>query len=178
MDYVKLIAEEVSLGMTLPWTVYNRHHRLLMKQGDKITTGRQLNVLVGQGYRPFVPIAPARQREHTLSQLLGDAANSFSTVSTYAKYLHRIFTGLQDGDPAALPRIEELSAHIQHACTTDVDAILGAMHLYDDTPYTTWHPLYIALLCELIMKHLKFPPKERQPVLKAALTCNIAMIEL
>ena len=63
MDYVKLIADEVSLGMTLPWTVYNRHHRLLMKQGDKVTTGRQLNVLLGQGYRPFVPIARERQRD-------------------------------------------------------------------------------------------------------------------
>jgi len=178
MDYVKLIAEEVALGMTLPWTVYDRHHRLLMKQGDTVTTGRQLNVLLGQGYRPFAPLAPERRREPTLSQLLGDAANSFSTVSTYANYLYKIFTRLHDGNPAALPRIDELTAHIQHACTADVDAILGAVHLYHDTPYTTWHPLYIALLCELIMKHLEYPPKERKTVLKAALTCNIAIIDL
>ncbi|MFG1491520.1 hypothetical protein ABMA58_19875, partial [Oceanospirillum sp. HFRX-1_2] len=50
-DLIKVSADDLMIGDTLPWTVYDATGRLLMDSGHVISTQSRLNSIVSSGYR-------------------------------------------------------------------------------------------------------------------------------
>ncbi len=93
--------------------------------------------------------------------------------------LRIIFSSLATAQLADLPgRIIKICSDLQNVCEMDVDAALGMLLLGDEIRYTITHPLHVAILCELIAKKKGIAAEPRLSILAAALTSNIAMIEL
>ena len=67
---------------------------------------------------------------------------------------------------------------LQALCKLDQDAAIGAVHLDPLCRYTTIHPMHKAVLSEIVATRLGVSPQERLPILAAALTANISMLDL
>jgi hypothetical protein len=50
-DLVKVTADELLVGDTLPWTVFDATGRLLMDAGNVVSSQSRLNSIVASGYR-------------------------------------------------------------------------------------------------------------------------------
>lgn len=74
--------------------------------------------------------------------------------------------------------VHAIVAAIQEACGLDADAMSGFAHLDDVGPYTVLHPLHQAIFGENFTRYLKVPDGERASIACAALTSNIAMLDL
>lgn len=75
-------------------------------------------------------------------------------------------------------RITEIAMVTQKACRLDPDAALGYVHLNIGERYTTTHPLHCAILIEILGTALELPIEQRQAAIAAALTANIAILNL
>lgn len=93
--------------------------------------------------------------------------------------LRILFSGITNTLPGDFPgRILNICNDLQRVCATDPDAALGMLVLGNETRYTITHPLYVAILCELIAQKNNIDAERRISILAAALTCNVAMIDL
>lgn len=75
-------------------------------------------------------------------------------------------------------RVLELAKDLQQACRFDPDALLGAVHLDDSGRYSVIHPLYRAIICELLAARKGIPEEDRRRIIAAALTCDLSMLDL
>jgi HD-GYP domain-containing protein (c-di-GMP phosphodiesterase class II) len=71
-----------------------------------------------------------------------------------------------------------LAGELQALCLKDSDALLGAIHLAKGSRYSLDHPLYRAIVTELLATRKGLPQQDRQRVVAAALTCDISMTKL
>ena len=95
------------------------------------------------------------------------------------EFLRILFSGIAITRPTDFPdRILNICMDLQSICATDADAALGMLALGNEVRYTITHPLYVAILCELVAKKNNVEAEQRLSILAAALTCNIAMIDL
>lgn len=92
------------------------------------------------------------------------------------QYLQRANALAQEMDfPAA---VQDVVRHIQRACELDADAMVGFAHLDVTGPYTVLHPLHQAVFGEVFARYIKMSVAERMTMACAALTTNIAMLDL
>ncbi|HFC53889.1 MAG TPA: HD domain-containing protein, partial [Gammaproteobacteria bacterium] len=75
-------------------------------------------------------------------------------------------------------RLRNLARTIQALCDHDADASLGAVHLKHDIAYPLSHSISTSILCELVARRIGWPPVRRLSIVAAALSCNVAMMEL
>lgn len=108
-----------------------------------------------------------------------DPQSPFKLMSDIELRLRILFSSLAVARTTDFPaRILNICTDLQHLCETDADAALGILVLGTEVRYTITHPLHVALLCELVARKNGIDAEHRLPILAAALTCNIAMIEL
>jgi len=174
MEKIKVKAEEIAVGHALPWPVYDGHQRLLLNRGEIITSDHQLQVLIEEGLYREDTSGQRRAQDSSIE----DKLNPFKTVDELAARLNHIFFNIVNKKPDCEKKLDKLSTDIQNLCEWDANAALGAVHLCHNTPYTVWHPLHVSMLTELITKRMGYSAESRIPILNAALTCNIAMLEL
>lgn len=103
----------------------------------------------------------------------------FKVMSDIELRLRILFSSLAVARTTDFPaRILNICTDLQHLCDIDADAALGILVLGTEVRYTITHPLHVALVCELVARTSGIDAERRLPILAAALTCNIAMIEL
>ncbi|MDH5190655.1 MAG: HD domain-containing protein [Gammaproteobacteria bacterium] len=176
MSIFKISSSEIQIGKPLSWTVYDANGKVLLKMGTVINSQRQLEALLARGlYRSGKPASEAPQKK---KKLVDDNSSPFDLFNDIAFRLKHVFEGILRQDKETPKRIVRLCRDIQELCEFDVDAALGAVHVVHGHPYTIYHPLHIAVVCEIIGQALKQPANERLPIIAAALTGNIAMNEL
>jgi HD-GYP domain-containing protein (c-di-GMP phosphodiesterase class II) len=177
MSRVKL--SDIRVGEPLPFDCYDESGVLLLRRGVTIASERQLEGLIERGLyseggasgaprRPAEPAAPAEK------------PSVFSQLAMVEAQLTKLFKGVLDKHPDAnfAERVMDLARHIQAICAADADATLGALHLDNKGLYTVIHPIDVAVLCEIMAIRKGLPPAERLSLLAAALTANIAILDL
>ena len=174
MGYIRLKSSNFRIGKALESDIYNSHGELLLRKNYIIESNSQLNSLLelgmyrasgdasDQGHEPLSPIPES----------------PFSVMKEIAYLLPKIFTALLEAHPDSVMKIMRIAADIQRLCKVDSDAMIGAIHLCRDCAYTVHHPLHQAILCEVIGVGMDIPMDERRSILSAALTANIATIDL
>jgi len=174
MDYIRLESGDFSVGKALTSAVYDGQGKLLLCKGYIIKSTAQMTSLLERGmYRANndtpkqkqAPLAPTKE-------------SPFMVMKGITYQLPIIFKALIEAKPDAHVKLKTLTSKIQVLCETDSDAMLAAIHLCHDCDYTVYHPLHQAILCEVIGAGMGLPVEERSSILLAALTSNIAIIEL
>lgn len=166
MDRERVKSGEILVGEPLPWDVFREDGRLLMQKGFVIENERQLKALLSRGVYCKVP-TPVEAAELQPFDLLNEIRKRLEIYSD------------NYGNEEAFPsQIVELSRMIQQVCDRNADASLAYIHLKQEGRYPVTHSIQAALICEVISKYLGWTDSDRLSLLAAALTMNIAIIDL
>lgn len=172
---LKLSMDQLRVGVPLPWDVHDGAGQLLLRRGYVIERDSQLESLVARGMyvaaealKPAKPVttAPAEQRFDPF-WLWQDVTNKLARV---------LRAGLEE--PEFPARVRKLAEAVQTLVERNPDAALAALVLLEKNPYAVVHSLHVAVVCEILGRPLKWDPQRRLSTLCAALTMNVAMVDL
>lgn len=175
---LKLHKGHIRVGRPLPWDVYDSSDHLLLSRGYVIDKEAQLEALLERGMyvdaadldavidkpkasEPFDPFWVWDDITAKLALHLAHVENSAHLPEYFA------------------PRTEELAAMVQALVQRSADATIAIVMLtVDHRRYPTVHSVQVAALCELLSKRAGWEKQRRTPLLCAALTMNLSMLEL
>jgi len=172
----KINTGDISVGKPLHLDVFDRNGLLLLKKGFVIQSPRQLNALFQRGAcfmfddieEGLVQKGPTKQtREPSPFELIEDVYFQLTVLCNQKSFKSNFSS-----------KISELCGKIQRACQVNEDASLGTILLSKNFTYSIAHQIHCAIVSEILSKFLNHPSLKQQSLLSAALTMNIAMIEL
>lgn len=166
---------DIVIGKPIPFDCFDQANNLLLKRGTVIASQGQLSILIERGlYSADIPVTPRKPEPAK------DGPSVFTQLSMIEMQLEKLFQGVigKQADPDLASHILQFARDIQKLCLLDADAVLGALHLNQKRRYTVMHPIDVAVLCELIGQRKEMPREDRLPMLAAALTANISILEL
>jgi HD-GYP domain-containing protein (c-di-GMP phosphodiesterase class II) len=171
----RLSAADIRVGEPIQWDCYDAAGTLLLRKGVLVASERQIEGLIARGL--FVTQKAAAPDVNVPRPT--EKSSPFYTVEEFKGRLRGIFDAISTAQGGDIPeRIMKLTRDLQAVCDMDADAVLGMMHLDTESRYTIMHPLYVAILSELIARVKKLSVEERLPLVAAALTANISIIDL
>jgi HD-GYP domain-containing protein (c-di-GMP phosphodiesterase class II) len=174
---VKVSIDEVTIGNTIPWSLYDGKGTLLLQKGSMITSDHQLNILEQRGmYRDEAEVVEPEQPVER--KPVTKDSNPFEIFDDLAHRITGIFSRVVQKRGIEYKDLQEFSQDFLNLCGKDADAALGAVHLCHSHPYTICHPLHGAILSELIAKRIGYEPEKRIAIIAAALTANLGMLDL
>lgn len=172
-------ATDISLHKPIPYSIYDEHGKLLLRPGTSITIPRYLDMLLARGaYFDRIEIQQAQQAAATAKKPAEEQPVFVQIEGLLLNLKHVYTTFAQDPGRIDLPkRIQALAQQLQQACEKDADAALAALHLDQSTPYRVHHQLLCATIVELTLQEMSIDSNERLPLVCAALTHDIGLIE-
>jgi HD-GYP domain-containing protein (c-di-GMP phosphodiesterase class II) len=178
MQLLKLVQSQVRLGEPLPWGVRDAQGQLLLARGHVIADAGQLEVLLERG--AFVDIEEVRAAAKRAEEATKRPLSLFALWERMLWQLDRVLRGIAD-EPGFALRIDELVAQV--GALTDRDADIAVYLTVRQDPkrltiYALAHALHCALVARLMGRRLGWPDDRTQTLMKAALTMNIATLEL
>ncbi len=171
---IKLDTGALRVNAKLPWPVFDATGRLLLNEGEIIPSEHALQILLERGL----------YRQQTAEELKQEAVKPedrlvpFDALNEYIPRLQQINASLEYARAGCVERVNKLARDIQQLCELDADAALGAIHLGQDHAYSQRHQVHTAILCEIFGRTLEYSQGQRESLVAAALTANIAMLEL
>jgi len=176
VEFVKLKAEDLSVGQQLIWPVYDSNNAMLVKPGFIIGSEPQIERLVLRGaFAKKEDLAKAKHAPPTT--IKSKDISPFKLIEDVSSQLAITLAGI-DISKDFTKEILELVDGVQHACHRDTHAALASLFVLEGNSYPIKHLIDVAVLVEILAKKKGFAIEERQAILAAALTMNIAMIEL
>ena len=179
---LKLGGEQIRVGQPIPFDCYDGHGNLLLRKGLVIGSQKQVDFLLERGLYgiggPATAVGDdAVEKPATPFQLLDDFTNRLKQLLAALGKL--VDAPSEQASITNFPeRVMNLAGELQALCLKDSDALLGAIHLAKGSRYSLDHPLYRAIVTELLATRKGLPQQERQRVVAAALTCDISMTKL
>ncbi|MAC46691.1 MAG: hypothetical protein CMI12_07555 [Oceanospirillum sp.] len=185
-DLVKVTADELMVGDSLPWTVFDATGRLLMDVGNVVSSQSRLNSIVASGYRIR---EEANSSVEATSDIVIDLpapyqyakdTNPFNELEEMCHELEKAF-GAIGGEGSfkegrLQKRLYDTASQVQGLCNLNADALLGSIHLSNKFNYSIKHPLHVAIISTIIANSLGLPQDNQLAIVGAALTANVAMI--
>ncbi len=179
-ERVRVRKDEIAVGRPLPWDVYDANGQLLLSRGYVVSNERQRLRLLSDGLHAGRPLRMGGGRGGGAG-VPEVGGNPFVTLDQLAMRLEGILCSVRRAGCTELEperRLRNLGRIIQTLCDHDADAALGAVHLKHDVAYPLGHSLSTAMLCELVARRIGWSPARRLSIVAAALSCNVAMLEL
>jgi len=185
MHHVPLaqVRHQIEAGQPLPFNVYRPDATLLLARGQVVQTVAQLDSLLERGslvdlreLRPEVAATPAATPTN-LSEVSREALPALWAAATEQldQVLHRpepeTFRGALDDAAAGF------EALIDH----DPDLPIFQVLRQDNAPFTRYgvmHSLHTAIVAHLVARRLAWSEDETRRAFRAALTMNIAILDL
>ena len=165
--------DQLHLGMPLPWNVFDNAGQLLLCKGYVISRESQMQVLMARGlYIDESLVRASTQRSSTPS--------SYDPFRLWEHILDELGILLRTVriEPEFLSQIASLAKLVQILAERSPDTALAAMILTEQRRYPIIHSLHTAILCELIARRLAWDDERRTSLCSAAMTMNLAMIDL
>jgi HD-GYP domain-containing protein (c-di-GMP phosphodiesterase class II) len=177
MQIRKIKADELIAGQALPWSVYSQNGKLLLDQRQVLSNEKQIERLLAIGvYRE--PTAAEVLKDNKRKSLL-DKNSPFVLLDDLKIALAQIFKDItSDVESDYNDRIIKQTKVIQKLCYINSDAVLAAIIFDQESSYSSIHPIYCAILTELLTSRQKIPSEDRLLYIAAALTQNLGMYEL
>lgn len=190
------LAEHIRLAAPLPWDVLDDKGVLLLRKGTVITDPRRLHALVERGVYVDEQAYARHSRSRASSADEGGPARRSGNSTSFL----RKTKSAHDDDPFPLwddvsrrlgallwseereplfnERLLQLSADLQALAGRDADAALFAMTRLDRADYASAHSLQVAVASLLYAGRHDWDAAERASLVNAALTMNLAMLDL
>jgi HD-GYP domain-containing protein (c-di-GMP phosphodiesterase class II) len=184
----QITLSDVTLGVPLPFSVYDTEGRLLLRTGVVISMQEQVERLIERKAVMGTDRATAEQRRAQPvlrstappQRAPGEAMPVFDQMGSLILNLkHTVVTALKAPDQIDLTaRITQFASKIQVLCRDDIDSSLAAPHLDYANPYIIVHQVMGAVLAEVIARRAGLTEQERLPLVCAALTRDIGMMTI
>ena len=184
-DPIEVQREELVIGEPVPWRLFDREQRLLVREGTTITSERQVDALMMRGAIRFEVVdrnRPRRAMKKPVKEHLGPRiADTFRDYHRLAEELMSLFYRYED-DPDSLAELIEPLQHLAAQCRglvrQDPDKALVALQLMHEYPYIVIHPIHVAIIVMIMEMHFRSSEAHQQSVVCAALTQNLSMNNL
>jgi HD-GYP domain-containing protein (c-di-GMP phosphodiesterase class II) len=171
---------DIRIGEPLPWSVFDPHGNLLLKQGFVINSEKHLQRLLASGlYHDSSRPASSRSVNASLWEKRAQKTTVFDMMEVAKARLGRVFEDLKQNIPTGFRGlIDDLAMVLQECCDQDPDSVLASLHLDYQTSYTVIHHLQAAVLCELVSRRLKVSESVRTVLMCAALTHDVGILDI
>ncbi|MBD3669342.1 MAG: HD domain-containing protein [Gammaproteobacteria bacterium] len=170
MQLIKINIGDITVGDELPWQVLDEGGTLLLQAGYVVPNERQLKTIIDHGYRwdetvqeQFVREVHPFEKNKELQVRLSRVLNEMKEESDLSRSAYNI-----------LQIVEELTM----LCARAPDVMIGAVHLFNDKPYSITHLLHMGILVALLADDIGMEEIKKKSVVGAALTCNVSMLKL
>jgi len=184
---IRISPSELSVGMTLPWSVYSEDNLQILAAGTQVSSRRQLEALLLRGARRPGDAGPTRSDANSLlgagSGVPGPEQQLFP-FQQLDGILQRMGNAFElmlrgaDGATAAREDVLDLVGLIDTLQRRYPDAMMGAAHLVHEYQYTLGHAVHSALLVALLANESGYDADRRRSLILAALLQNIGMWRL
>jgi len=180
MQLLKLMQSLVKLGEPLPWGVRDADGKLLLAQGQVVCSDEQLAALLSRGaYVDAEEARAAAKRAAEAEKQPQRPANLFTLWERALWQLDRVLRSLEE--PGFAARVDDMARHV--AALTDRDPDIAVYLCVRQDPkrlsiYALAHAIHCALVCLLVVRRLGWDEAHAHTLMKAALTMNIATLEL
>lgn len=172
----RLSRADIHVGNPLPFSAYDKNGRLLLRKGVVVAFQHQIERLIDDGL--FMETtsgnAPA------VSPPREELTPVFDEIGSLALRLKLIFTSLSGASPAEdiAEQVIVMAQKIHAACARDAEAACAAAHLDFYNSYLLSHHIHSAVLCSLLGHQMDMPNDDLMPVICAALTYDIGLIDM
>jgi HD-GYP domain-containing protein (c-di-GMP phosphodiesterase class II) len=168
---------DLAVGRPLPWDVYDVGGQLLLSKGHRIDSEEQLERLIAEGM--FVKELDSKttvaMQEAAAGQPHPSALKALLEAREHGAFIARRY---RTEDCGFARRIEHSIELIQRACDINPDVALATMQLRQDSSYAVRHQVDVAVLALLLAREMALSPADCRAVVGAALTMNLAMVEV
>lgn len=170
------VQHRVRAGQPLPFNVYRPDTTLLLARGQVLQTDEQISALLARG--SLVDLDELRQLQgpdvqtaprEALPGLWRDGMNRVAEVLRQPQA-----EGFRDALDEAAEPLQQLIARDPDLAIFQVLRHEGNAHVQ----YGVMHSVHAAIVARLVASRLGWPEPEMQRAFKAALTMNVAMLEL
>lgn len=174
MKLLRLCTHQLRLHEPLPWNVRNEPGHLLLGKGFLLTDQAQIDSLLERG----VYVDQDDYDEHLRTQKVEHTRKD--PFAVWADILKRAGQLLRNhhSNPSFAQDLGELSTHIQGTMRDDVHAGTFEMVSGEASGYAVPHSLQTAFVATLAAERFGWSADECQILIRAALTMNIAMLEM
>jgi HD-GYP domain-containing protein (c-di-GMP phosphodiesterase class II) len=185
MKLLRLCQDQIRLDEPLPWSVRNEPGHLLLSKGYLLTDPRQLAMLIERGVYVDQDEFDAHQHElathasadATKAGPRGHLCDPFDLWSDINKRAATLLHAHQH-NPAFKADTGEVSRDIRQVIDRDVEAGMFEMLFKEPDSYAVSHSVQTAFVASLAGDRLGWSDDERLLTSNAALTMNIAMLEM
>lgn len=175
MKLKRLSIEDLKLNHPLPWNVYDVSMHLLLCKGYVVTSESQIEALLERGM--FVGEDEYRKWQAAESQAIEMPFNPFSAIEDVQTRLSRLLKEL-DKCANVTESVTVLASALQGVSDKDADVGVSRILQMDGARYAVSHMIHVAFVAELVGKRLGWSAAERQHAMCAAMTMNVAMVDL
>lgn len=181
MSDTRLHAGQIHVGIPLPFDTFDEQGKLLLRQGFVIDDPQQLVRLLQRGL--FHEAAPGKAASGSAGAGGGGGgghhAVRVSVIDLLVQVQSRLELLLLEDAPADFPaRLQALAEHLQHGVSLDSDAAIASIQMCHAGRYSTRRMVHGAILAELLLRESGEDDAQRRTAICAALSMNIAMLEL
>ncbi|HRE15903.1 MAG TPA: hypothetical protein PLW86_02400 [Rhodocyclaceae bacterium] len=172
----KLNASQIKIDQALAWDVYDAQGHLLLRKGFVVQSESQLESLLERGM--YVSNADWEAIEKARKD--PEPENVFNPFWLWDDILSKVTYVLKYAATVDLfeEKITGISFLLQTLVDNDADAALGSILLKDSSRYAYCHSVHVAVLSAVVSKRMGWSDQRRRELIQAALSMNVAMIEL
>ncbi|BET26456.1 HD domain-containing protein [Limnobacter thiooxidans] len=170
----RLLAQQIRQDEPLPWNIYDISSNLLLRKGFILDKHIHLPDLIERGmYVELSSIKVSLDNE-------GRNKHQFDPWRLWEDIQVRLGQVLKKPatDGKFSEQVQELADLVRLLSERSADVALAAIMLMEQGRYPVTHSLHCAVVAELVAKRLEWSTQERQSLCCAALTMNIAMLDL
>ncbi|GLR13161.1 hypothetical protein GCM10007907_19510 [Chitinimonas prasina] len=177
MGNARVRPSDIQIGQALKWDVCDSNGRLLLSKGHVISSDGQLDRLVRVGL-----YADAEALARTRAEVPAEPIKPPSVTATLAvarKKLDYLVGNVEQviRQGVFLRGIEEITQHIDAACSHDQNVAMAMVLLRQEGRYATRHMINVATVVRLVARAMKMTKDREGSVVAAALTMNLAMAD-
>jgi HD-GYP domain-containing protein (c-di-GMP phosphodiesterase class II) len=187
MKLCQPLAEHLKIKQPLPWNVLDSNGLLLLRKGYVIDDERTIETLLKRGvcvdeedFNEYLRGQPGQQEKQGTPERQEPAEKPFDPFQEWEQVYDDVGVLLREHQkvPDFVARTTAICTRIDTLTDHDSDVGIFVMARLDVTRYPVAHSLQTAFVCGLIARRLQWSDEDRGSLMKAALTMNIAMVDL
>jgi HD-GYP domain-containing protein (c-di-GMP phosphodiesterase class II) len=178
LSTAKLRAEQMQVGQPLAFDAFDEAGNLLLRKGFVIHDPRQLASLIERGLYRYGGAEP--QAGGPGQQVLAAGKHlRYSVFHLLTELLDPLDQLLRAApEPGFVVRMQTLALQLHRAVRLDTDAAIASILIQHEGRYSVRRMVHSAILCELMVVELGQSEQQRLELTCAALSMNIAMLDL